>query len=128
MGAVYANLLAEQSLIRINLDIVGDPYWFGFTPNFLSGESFATDNVLSEKYADYKKGSNLFYFTLQLPKETLYGEPEESDFNTKVSIVQGLYQVIKVRSTFSNGQFTQSLEAVKDVNTNSQYLQSINIE
>lgn len=128
MGAVYANLLAEQSLVRINLDIVGDPYWFGFTPNFLSGESFATDNVLSEKYADYKKGSNLFYFTLQLPKETLYGEPEESDFNTKVSIVQGLYQVIKVRSTFSNGQFTQSLEAVKDVNTNSQYLQSINIE
>jgi len=125
MGAVYANLIGEKSLVKINLDIVGDPYWFGFTPNFLSGESFANDIELSKVYADYKKGSHLFYFTIKLPKESQYIDPQEGDYKSSVSIIQGLYQVIKVRSTFTNGLFTQTLEAIKDVNTNSQFINKI---
>lgn len=128
MGAVYANLISEQSLVKINLDIIGDPYWFGFSPNFLSSEALNSIDAGDSYYADYKKGSNLFYFTIKLPKETLYGDPEAFNKDVQVGIVQGLYQVIKVNSTFTNGQFTQSLEAIKDVNTNSRYIESIIVE
>ena len=128
MGAVYANLIGEKSLVKINLDIIGDPYWFGFTPNFLSSSAFNANDTLRNLYADYKKGSNLFYFTINLPKETLYGDPTAIQTDRNVSVVQGLYQVIKVNSTFTNGQFTQSLEAIKDVNTNSRYIESIIVE
>jgi len=121
-SATYANLLGEKSLTTINLDIIGDPFWFGITGNLISDKDDSFKKQLDYSYANFKRGSNLFLLNVPLPKEDYYiaKEEKENDQQIKTNVIKGLYCVTTVYNNFSNGQFTQTLEAYKDSITSSE--------
>jgi hypothetical protein len=118
-------------MVLINMRILGDPAWIGqsqfipATPNNSSGSS--TDNNI-----DFFRGGestnvwnpNLRCFNYDVAEPVLdltFKTPQ--DFNDKTGIYElssspqgvfsGLYKVVRVDNSFSEGQFTQNLTMVR---------------
>lgn len=108
-GAVSANLENTGDLMKIEIAVRGDPYWMG-RPN-----SFYRTNTNVDDLVDYERGGNLFFLNIRLPidvdDEGIH--KPRSDFS-----ITGLYSVISVVNSFSNGQFVQYISAVRDIATN----------
>lgn len=127
---MFNQLRQSGDLIQIKINIIGDPYWFGRDSKSLADlrktvagkRSMSADesDILSKNYADFEKGSNYFYIKIQGPSDynpsTGYMEFDTND------VISGVYLVKTVASTFSNGQFTQTLDAVKDLSILSPYI------
>lgn len=110
MGAVKTNLENSADLMKIELEIRGDPYWMG-RPN-----SFYNNQRNIEGIADYEAGAPSFFLNVNLPNadEDQFGRRKpRPDYQ-----VTGLYRVVSVISRFQNGQFVQYLEAIRDLATN----------
>ena len=120
---MFNQLRQSGDLIQIKVNILGDPYWFGrdnkaladLKKNIAGKKSMSADesNILSKNYADFEKGSNYFYIKIQGPSDynpdTGYMEFDTND------VISGVYLVKTVASTFADGKFLQTLDAVKDV-------------
>lgn len=127
---MFNQLRQSGDLIQIKVNILGDPYWFGRDSRSLavlrkkiagrSSMSADESDILSKNYADYEKGSNYFYIKIQGPRDynpaTGYMEFDTDD------VISGVYMVKTVASTFSDGKFLQTLDAVKDVSILSPYI------
>lgn len=111
-GKNYQNILFDQALVSLNnpnlvkidLEIKGDPYWLG------NPKGQATD-FQSVGFVNFDRSQ--IFFTLRM------GVPREPDENTglikniKKSIYSGVYQAVTVTHKFNSGQFTQILVAIK---------------
>jgi len=128
---MFNQLRQSGDLIQIKLDIVGDPYWFGrdnkslahLKQNIAGKQSMSADdsNILSKNYADYEKGSNYFYIRIQGPADydpaTGYMKFDTND------VISGVYCVKTVTSNFSDGKFTQTIDAIKDLSILSPFIE-----
>ena len=113
LGNMYMELSGGNELAKIDLEIKGDPYWLGMsnlTKQFRNAMSGIAD------FAIYEQGANLFWLNVRSPVEPDEdtGKMEFVD-NTTIS---GIFKVTSVISRFTNGAFTQSLGAVRDLGTN----------
>lgn len=111
-GKNYQNILFDQALVSLNnpnlvkidLEIKGDPYWLG------NPKGVASD-FQSVGFVNFDRSQ--IFFTLRM------GVPREPDENTglikniKKSIYSGVYQAVTVTHKFTSGQFTQALVAIK---------------
>jgi hypothetical protein len=110
-GALKANTENVADLINIELSIKGDPYWLGL-PNSLASSANRDIDAL----ADYEVGSQNFFLKVNLPTNN-----EDSRGSKKPQLdyqISGIYAVVTVINVFSDGQFIQYLEAVRDLGTN----------
>ena len=101
------NLENVADLINIELEIRGDPYWFG-RPRKVSN---AQAKNIATAYPDYFKGG--CYFLL----DTRFGEEYNSDdglvHTDQLDMFAGVYMVTTVTSGLSNGEFKQYLKAIR---------------
>ena len=101
------NLENMADLLNIELEIRGDPYWFG-RPRKVSP---ATSKNIQTAYPDYFKGG--CYFLL----DTRFGEEYNSDdglvHTDQLDMFAGVYMVTTVTSALAGGVFTQYLKAIR---------------
>lgn len=119
-GAVMDQLYETQGMAmnNITMEIKGDPYWMG-SGNFM--RSYQTlkfmDKVMNlsgpdeDNFApDMSRGDIMFLLTFRYPRGVdSYGLPilKPNEFFTGVYILRG------VQHKFANGQFTQTLDAIR---------------
>lgn len=118
-GAGYTNILFDQTfvngvtpnIVQINLEIKGDPYWLGEPRDV----DFELDTL-----ADVAKYSqSQVFFTLNM------AVPQSENINTGFvenldrSIYTGVYYVTVVKHHFAEGEFKQTLTALRNILINS---------
>jgi hypothetical protein len=115
LAASLDNVMSSQFL-EIELEIRGDPYWMGF--DNIEGAKFLDPNIkptlgqrrASAGFANGECAFLLFFRTGEEPNE----DTGFVEFNTTSWAFNGLYVVIEVTNHFKDGQFTQTLKAIKD--------------
>lgn len=108
LGALELNLNSTGELVEQRLSIRGDPYWLGKP----KGVSASNDNQ-----ADYDFGGLGYFFNMKLPvyENETNGLMPEQNFS-----VTALYRVSTVTSQYMMGEFKQTLESIRDTNTNNE--------
>jgi hypothetical protein len=115
VSAVLNDVMSTPYFAAIDLEIRGDPYWIGLgniEETRRIGDGNQPIDYTSES-AWFYGGETGFYLTFRT------GEPpnESNGYveftNTSIAFT-GLYNVTTVKSVFKNGQFTQTLKAIKD--------------
>lgn len=109
-GAVKANLENAADLVRIELGIRGDPYWMG-KPNSLYNVQSNVDELV-----DFEAGAPSFFLSVNMPindEDSAGQRKPRPDYH-----LSGVYTVRNVINRFQNGTFTQYLNAVRDLATN----------
>ena len=110
-GAVKSNLENSADMMKIEMHVRGDPYWMGMPNSFLRDTIGSTTTGL----ADYEQGGLNFFLNVKFPvSENRSGRRVPRDDYT----LSGVYRVMSVINKFESGQFTQYLEAVRDLATN----------
>ena len=108
LGALELNLNSTGELVEQRLSIRGDPYWLGKP----KGASASNDNQ-----ADYDFGGLGYFFNMKFP---VY-ENETTGLMPKQNFaVTALYRVSTVTSQYMMGEFKQTLESIRDTNTNNE--------
>jgi len=142
------NLSQVQELQNIDLEISGDPYWFGAENSIRDND----DPETRAAFADFELGSNMFFLVMNFPSTSLSGmdmnskattptesssplpdmgteskeEPATAENNTIVpdpwikeaNGLEAIYCVTQVISRFSGGLFTQHLYGYRDNSIN----------
>lgn len=115
LASVLDNVTGSQ-FVNIDLEIRGDPYWIGFDNieelQYLPPEKRPPTN-LGKQTALFGSGECallLFFRTGEQPNE----DSGIVEFNSNSWAFNGLYVVFEVMNHFRDGQFTQTLKAVKD--------------
>lgn len=119
IGSILGNLFNPSFLLKIQLEIRGDPYWLGQS-NIKENEiaaSVATSTIqtVDRDYANYLFTDHLFVLSFRTG-ENYNEETGLMEFTTS-QFVNGVYAVLQVTNTFREGKFTQTLIAGKDVFT-----------
>lgn len=147
MDKIFTVQLAARDLVELELEVRADPYWLGQPNMILSGKKYIDkldlppallQRINSEipkidpdyatresSWGDYDqakiyKGGNLFYLNCQLPVND-FGEDDTMKFD-QIDQVIGIYQVIKCKNEFKNGQWTQTLNCIRDLTIPSKFL------
>lgn len=123
---IIANQLYDNTvfsnLLKIELEIRGDPYWLGESDveilNRLNSNS--VEQTGNTNFANYLKGENCFFLTFKTPQN--YNETTGFVDVKNSDLYIGVYSVIKVKHSFSDGKFVQSLEAIRDIQTSAKTL------
>lgn len=122
----------QEKLQNLSMSIKGDPYWLG-TNNDVTNSSIIQSNTISNisssittnnissvlatssatpsTTADYTLGEQNFTLNFVLP--TGYNSSTYNVNLNQANVYSGIYSVIKVTSNFSNGVFTQTIDAIK---------------
>jgi hypothetical protein len=107
-GAVRQTLENPADLLRIELNVRGDPYWLGHSKSILTADG--------SSIADYTKGGHHIYLHCNLPvaDEDASGlRPPRPDYQ-----ITAVYKVLNIISKFQDGQFVQYLDCNLDTATN----------
>lgn len=113
---------ADTNLQKIELEIRGDPYWLGESDVevFSRLETNNVSQIATSQFANYLRGENCFFLTFKTPKNyndtTGFVELQNAD------MFVGIYAVQKISHNFSDGKFTQKLQAIRDIQTNAKTL------
>tara|TARA_Y100000389_G_scaffold48929_1_gene44486 strand:- start:1772 stop:4750 length:2979 start_codon:yes stop_codon:yes gene_type:complete len=113
LGALEINLNSTGELVEQRLNIRGDPYWLG-KPKGVS--------ATNSSHANYEVGGVGYFFNMQLPvyeNEDTGFMPDSSESNFGVT---ALYRVSIVTSQYTMGEFKQTLQSIRDTNTNNEML------
>ena len=101
------NLENMADLINIEIEVRGDPYWFGRPRKISKGKATNIETA----YPDYFKGG--CYFLL----DTRFGAEYNSDdglvHTDQLDMFAGVYMVTTVTTALANGVFTQFLKAIR---------------
>lgn len=99
----------ENDAQQIVLEIKGDPFWMGTPDSVRSGNKLSVANF---------KGTNAMigFLNYQANEKDLLIDQNRGPVDL---ISTGIYKVVTIESKFQQGQFTQTLDAYKDRNTNS---------
>ena len=107
LGAVEINLNSLADLVQQMITIRGDPYWLGAPKGMRT----------STEGANYATGGVHYFLNLNFPtypnQESGLMDVAEQNFG-----IIGMYRVTRVDATYSDGQFTMTLQSFRDVNTN----------
>lgn len=95
----YYNVFATGNLVKLNIKILGDPYWLQ-----LFSDSYIYENK-------YEQVGNMHYFLFKMNTTLDQKENGTYDMENVVDFCN-IYQIIKSKSIFENGNFTQQLEAI----------------
>jgi len=113
-GAVMNQLYepVTASLASINLEIRGDPYWIGYShverrALLTGGQKHNPDDPLP----NFAEGDSTFALILRFPSRI--NAQDGSPIIRDDDVFNGLYRVTNVKSNFVNGEFKQTLEAIK---------------
>ena len=147
MDKIFNVMLQSKDLLNLEMEIRGDPYWFGppnlgvagsqmlqeieLPPAFkdrvdmqmqaidpnFAARSFSWGKSITD-HANYYKGGNLVYLHMQLPNND---DDEFMQFDINDSLI-GVYQILHVDSMFRDGLFTQRITGVRDLTIPSQFL------
>jgi hypothetical protein len=147
MDKIFNVMLQSKDLLNLEMEIRGDPYWFGppnigvagsqllqeieLPPAFKTrvdmqmqaidpnyfSRSFSWGKSIAD-HANYYKGGNLVYLHMQLPNTD---DDEFMQFDVNDSII-GIYQILHVDSMFRDGMFTQKISGVRDLTIPSQFI------
>ena len=109
--------LSSADLIRIDLNVKGDPHWLGISPYERKNNPNNLETISENSgFTNYVGRDNIFLLTWrfanQIDNDLGLNESRNSD------LISSIYIVTKVTSTFSDGMFTQNLEAYRDYHTN----------
>ena len=104
------NLENVTDLVNIELEIRGDPYWFG-RPRKVSN---AKQQNIKTQHPDFFKGSCYFLLDTRFGEE--YNEKDGLIHTDQLDIFAGVYQVTTVTSMFQGGTFRQYLKAIRMMN------------
>lgn len=107
---------SSADLIKVNLEILGDPYWMvdsGFANYFASKES-ESSQITADGSMNYESGDVYIFISFSTPtdideKTGLYQFPS----STKESPFSGIYRVILCENQFNSGEFRQKLECIR---------------
>ena len=156
MDKIFNVALQAKDLLMLDMDVRGDPYWFG-PPNMgVSGKTFFDDidmppamkakvnNFMPNidpkwndrkfdwgggmgDHANFYKGGNLVYLHMQLPNSD-YGEQAGGnvEFDLNDSVI-GIYQIQFIEHAFRDGRFTQNVKGVRDMTIPSQFIPRSNV-
>lgn len=110
-GRTYSNLQ------QINMEVRGDPYWLGESDIERNRRlrKFNVREQESPNSANYLIGEHSFLLDFRTPTEI-----SENTGLTNLddqTIFKGIYNVNLVSNVFSQGTFTQTLTAIRDINT-----------
>ena len=115
IGTILGNMFDASFFNVIDLEIRGDPYWLGQSNirQNLIASSFGKGNN-DERFANYQVCDHMFVLVFRSGEN--YNESTGlMEFAETSDFFNGVYGVLKVKSTFRNGSFTQSLNAAKDI-------------
>jgi len=98
---------------NINMEIKGDPFWMGTPDAFVAGAAGMTGPSTAIDF----RGMNtmIAFLNYQANEKDLLIKQQRGPVDF---ISTGVYKVTRVESKFQMGQFTQTLDAYKDNNTN----------
>jgi len=113
LGAVELNLNSLADLVQQQISIRGDPYWLGRPKGF--------EAKLDKRQANYTRGGCNYFLNLNFPTYPDYqtGLMDVSEQNYGII---GIYRVTRVDARYADGQFTMTLDAFRDMNTNLSYV------
>tara|TARA_B100000963_G_scaffold45112_2_gene33598 strand:+ start:1477 stop:4230 length:2754 start_codon:yes stop_codon:yes gene_type:complete len=107
LGAVEINLNSMADLVQQMISVRGDPYWLGAPKGMRT----------STEGANYATGGVHYFLNMNFPtypdQESGLMDVAEQNFG-----IIGMYRVTRVDATYSDGQFTMTLQSFRDVNTN----------
>jgi len=110
---------ANTDLMNLDLKIKGDPFWLANEPYPVNAtKSKGVEEIIKEELASETNdtlsnvaGEVYYIFTSQTP--TLESTLDQKAF-TQNTVLNGLYQVINVVSTFNDGKFMQELQSTRN--------------
>lgn len=116
-------LNSDTEKVAADMEIVGDPYYIADSGlgNYTNTNSTSKMNVTETGQMDYQSSEVDILFNFRTPIDL---NPQGSltfagDIDTQLEVpFSGLYQVITVKSHFSKGRFTQSLQLMRRPNQN----------
>ena len=116
LGAVELNLNTMGDLVMQQIQVRGDPYWLG-KPKGSHAVLQETNDETGRAGANYTKGGCSYFLNLNF---ATYPEQQTGLMNIPEANfgIVGLYRVFRVDATYSDGQFTMTLDAYRDMNTN----------
>lgn len=107
---------ASADLVKINLEILGDPYWMvdSGIGNYFASVPSKDSQITNDGTMNYESGDVFVYLTFQTPADVnevtgLYNFAlvgKESPFS-------GIYRVVVCEHIFSEGTFKQKLDCVR---------------
>jgi len=116
-GYIFNQLKQSADLVNIDVDIIGDPYWFGVPNSIIKDRVLKAqngNNSLMKTAANFEVGANYFYITVNTPQP--YDPATGVMTFDRNDMISGYYVVREVKSKFTNnGQFSQSLNGIRDV-------------
>ena len=119
LGAVELNLNTLSDLVQQQIQIRGDPYWLG-KPKSASQRLQVTDRIDitdDKQSAPYQRGGLNYFLNLNFPtypdQQTGLMDVSEQNFG-----IIGIYRVVRVDASYSDGQFIMTLDAFRDTSTN----------
>ena len=107
LGALELNLNAVESMVNQRIEIRGDPYWLGKP----KGVSASNSNQ-----ANYSIGGVGYFLHVRFP--TYEGDDGFINQSFTNFAITALFRVVTVTSTYSMGEFKQTLTSFRDVVTN----------
>ena len=116
------NLENVTDLVNIELEIRGDPYWFGRPRKIPSAKLTSSKSV----YPDYYKGAPYFLLDTRFGEE--YDLADGLIHTNQLDIFAGVYQVVTVTSLFQNGVFTQHLKSVRQMSFKNNVISKLMLE
>ena len=111
-------------LVKVNLEIIGDPYWMvdSGISNYFARPSTKSSLITEDGTMNYEGGDVYVYLTFRTPSDIdettgLYQFPTAG----KESPFSGIYRVTLCENTFSDGIFKQKLTCIRQVGQSQDY-------
>jgi hypothetical protein len=105
---------AAATLMTIEMEIVGDPYWLGIAGIekniFVTNPNFYQNKPPKDNLPNYGNQDHMFYLNYRFPQGL--GDLNNFDLR-KQEQYSGIYMVNKISHSFINGAFRQSLKCVR---------------
>lgn len=116
LGAVELNLNTMGDLVMQQIQVRGDPYWLG-KPKGAHTVLQKTNDETGTAGANYTSGGCSYFLNLNF---ATYPEQQSGLMNIPEANfgIIGLYRVFRVDANYQDGQFTMTLDAFRDMNTN----------
>jgi len=98
-------------MVRVNLEVRGDPYWLSLDGNSLHAQlmaAFDEDKTINNPY----KRQSIFCVNMNIPHEDkIYSNEGLFDDVTRFGLLEGrVYRATRIISRFEDGRFTQDIE------------------
>ena len=116
-------LLAGGALTKLELTIIGDPYYLNDSDSGNYVANPLSPNINSDLKADFQRAEVFVLVKFNTPVD--YSNSDNLLLPNPADTVTGIYKVDTVLSTFSNGRFTQTLTLTRQPNPDKSTLSKV---